>query len=293
LSRCEGCPDVSSVLTFKLSKIDTREGNTSLFIIMATPRLGLNELFSGQFNKEVAVNENSRILESFAGALAPSNVFLNTPPVSPGNGSIYLIGTSPTGIWTTKANNLAIYTLNGYLYVNPVTNVVVRDTSGAHYIWNGTAWVSYSVGSVYSASSVGTGAEVYKQTVVNTFEFRSLVASGSNVTVTENANDIEIAVAPTVPFAQFQAVSSGFTLSNSSHSLIYTATGTFTITLPDSGTITNNIQVQVRNRGTGTITFTPSGSATREPATGDLTTQHADVWLGFDTASNRWYIAGL
>jgi hypothetical protein len=47
-------------------------------------------------------------------------------------------------------------------------------------------------GGVTSASNVGTGAEVFKQLTGSDLEFRTLVA-GANVTITENADDIEIA----------------------------------------------------------------------------------------------------
>ena len=259
---------------------------------MVTPTLGLGDLFSGQFNKEVVVNENMRKLEALFRCLPVASVLLDTPPTSPVEGSIFIVGTSPTGVWATRANQIAIYTLNGYIYVTPVANIIIRDLAGSHYRYNGSDWVAYPVGNSYTASSIGSGSQVYKQLLSGNFEFRSLVA-GNNVTLTQNANDITINATPAVPFANFQTISANTTIGLIHHGRILLATTSLTLTLPDSTVITNNIQVQVRNRSNGVINLVTSGSATREPSTGNVTLQHKDVWLGFDTASNVWYIAGL
>lgn len=50
----------------------------------------------------------------------------------------------------------------------------------------------------YNASNVGTGAEVYKNEVSNTFNFRTLKSSDSSVSITQGADDIDIKVSPSI-----------------------------------------------------------------------------------------------
>ena len=44
----------------------------------------------------------------------------------------------------------------------------------------------------YNAENVGTGADIFKEEVSNTFRFRTLKSSDSSVTIIENANEIDL-----------------------------------------------------------------------------------------------------
>lgn len=81
---------------------------------MTTPILQLDELAAAQSQPEVIVNEALRRLEAFAQIYALG--YQNAPPGSPANGDRYLIGDTPTGVWATHAQKVAVYS-GGWLYI--------------------------------------------------------------------------------------------------------------------------------------------------------------------------------
>ena len=72
---------------------------------------------------------------------------LNAPPASPIDGETYLVGTSPTGAYAGKANNIAVYATatSTWSFIAPSTSVAVIFTGGTNVgkiaTWSGTAWV--------------------------------------------------------------------------------------------------------------------------------------------------------
>lgn len=104
-----------------------------------TPNLGLPLLETAQAQKELTVNEALGTLDALqAGILSHS---IATPPGAPSDGDCYIIGPSPTGIWSGLANKLAYY-LSGWRFIAPKAgmNLWVQDESGfVHY--TGSGWV--------------------------------------------------------------------------------------------------------------------------------------------------------
>lgn len=73
-----------------------------------TPHIALDLLEQAQAQKEVTVNEAFFRID----ALLNSGVIdrdLSTPPVSPAEGDVYIVGASPTGTWSGKASQLAYF----------------------------------------------------------------------------------------------------------------------------------------------------------------------------------------
>ena len=80
---------------------------------------------------------------------------LSTPPSSPANGAMYIVGASPTGAWAGKANNLAwwITSAGAWTFIPPSAGMSVRvldevDSAGApiNYVYSGAAWVLQASG---------------------------------------------------------------------------------------------------------------------------------------------------
>jgi len=94
-------------------------------------------------------------------ALVESNVIsvgLNTPPVSPANGDSYIIGSSPTGVWSAQANNLAYWSTDNpavpsgeWEYYTPKNGWAV-GSGNALYIFNNGAWATTTLASLSDVS---------------------------------------------------------------------------------------------------------------------------------------------
>jgi hypothetical protein len=110
---------------------------------MATVNLGLVTLEANQYNPEITYNSNLEVLDILT-VLSVLSIGANSPPVSPVNGDSHIIGLSPTGSWSGKANYIAYY-YNGWKYITPkvgwsATNSVTKEIN----IFDGNYWNSVS-----------------------------------------------------------------------------------------------------------------------------------------------------
>ena len=65
----------------------------------------------------------------------------NTPPASPTAGDRHIVGTSPTGAWTGKANALAVYRAGAWQFYAPSTGFSAYNTGDTTlYRYDGSAW---------------------------------------------------------------------------------------------------------------------------------------------------------
>jgi hypothetical protein len=113
----------------------------------------------GQSQKEVTVNAALRILDAVSN-IGVKDKDLNTPPGSPVESDLYIIGPSPTGAWAGRAKQLAVYTGGVWVYIPPKEGVCfwVMDEDVV-YVYNGTAWVTLSSGqSLQNVPMVGINA---------------------------------------------------------------------------------------------------------------------------------------
>ncbi len=82
-----------------------------------TTRLGLPYILTGQSQKEVTHNEALNRLDAF---ITPVVIdIVDTPPSSPDNGDIYIVGTSATGAFTGHSNKVAQYITGSWEFYPP------------------------------------------------------------------------------------------------------------------------------------------------------------------------------
>ncbi len=71
---------------------------------------------------------------------------LDTPPGSPTNGQVYLVGTSPTGAFASQNDNLAVRRAGAWEFVSPYDGATIWDKdSGAEYRYTSSAWAAVQV----------------------------------------------------------------------------------------------------------------------------------------------------
>ncbi len=83
-----------------------------------TPRLLLPLLAPGQAQKDLFHNEALQLIDIIIAA-AVEEPPLNDPPPAPAVGSCYLVGGSPTGDWSGRANQIGCLTQGGWRFAAP------------------------------------------------------------------------------------------------------------------------------------------------------------------------------
>lgn len=133
-----------------------------------TPRLGLTYVPSAGVQKEVPMNADLNWLDALVQGVVQS-VGSNTPPGSPAAGACYIVGTSPTGAWSGKSNQLAVYFGGVWNFLPALQGMrfySIADTFDFQY--TGSAWLKappgYYTGSGAPALTAVNNGDIYYDT---------------------------------------------------------------------------------------------------------------------------------
>jgi hypothetical protein len=158
-----------------------------------TNHLGITLVEQSQSQKEVTVNQAFTRLDALLNTGAKSKN-TNTPPGSPVTGDLYIVGASPTGVWSGQAGKLAYFDqIWRFILPNEGISLWVNDEN-LIYSYDGATWVASILGETNTASNLGSGNGVFSAKVGTDLRFKSLVA-GSGVAISNTSNDITIASA--------------------------------------------------------------------------------------------------
>lgn len=109
-----------------------------------TAKLGLPYIITSQAQKEVTHNESLNAIELFVSRVAID--FANTPPGSPAEGDIYIVGTIPTGAFVSHDNELAQYLSGSWTFYTAYKWLdLAVEAEDTRYTWDGAAWVPFGL----------------------------------------------------------------------------------------------------------------------------------------------------
>ncbi len=110
-----------------------------------TGRLLLPYILQSQSQKEVTHNDTLNRLDVLLQAVVED--VLNTPPSSPTVGKCWIVGTSPTGAWTGKANQIAqAVEGGGWFFVAQFKRLRVwNEAADEYYLHDGANWMPEGV----------------------------------------------------------------------------------------------------------------------------------------------------
>jgi len=101
---------------------------------------------------------------------------LNTPPVSPNAGDVYLVGNSPTGAWVGHAKDIATWDGSAWTFIDGVQgNFLYNASTGITYIFRGGNWVQ--IGGI---PALNNGNTISSGLTIGTNNLRSLEFETNN-----------------------------------------------------------------------------------------------------------------
>jgi len=105
-----------------------------------TNHIGITLVEQSQAQKEVTVNAAFIRIDALLqnGAKSRST---NTPPGSPASGDLYIVGGSPTGVWTGQANKLAFYD-QSWKFIAPLEGMTLWiNDENSIYSYDNFNWI--------------------------------------------------------------------------------------------------------------------------------------------------------
>jgi hypothetical protein len=236
-----------------------------------TPKIGLPELSSAQAGNYLTVNDALRIVDALLQATAVS-VGDNTPPVSPADGDLYVLGNAPTGAWAGHSGDVAFYQSTGWIFVNPREGWKIWATDdNLTYRYSGSS-------ALWEVSDTFLGLQ---DTTDTTFSGKGgyLARVNSGATAIELAEDDasftgrnEAALTNSQVIGRFAVVRGCVLPANLSGSVCkagVAATGSTTIDVKQNG---SNIGTIVFSASGTTATFTTTSGTAKTLAVGDVLT---------------------
>lgn len=129
-----------------------------------TPKLKMQELQNSASQSQVVNSSGYSILDVLVDKTVKSRG-TNTPPSTPMDGDAYILGSSPTGLWSGKGTQIAYWrdSANVWQFIVPLTGWTLRvqddlDANGIpkQYGYTGTAWAAPADGGSFTGGTLAS-----------------------------------------------------------------------------------------------------------------------------------------
>ncbi len=104
-----------------------------------TAHMGITLIEQAQAQKEVTANEAFARIDALLNRGA-AQAGLNTPPSTPFNGDVYILGNSPTGDWAGRAKQIAYFDQIWRFIVPQAGSLLWVQNIACLYVYDGSAW---------------------------------------------------------------------------------------------------------------------------------------------------------
>lgn len=107
---------------------------------LKTANCGFPLLAAGQAQKEITHNEALIVADALISGTVEAGP-LDTPPVAPTPGQMWIVGDNPSGSWSQAAGQLALWTQGGWRFFSPHPGQRLWDKTSGSFIWyRESAW---------------------------------------------------------------------------------------------------------------------------------------------------------
>jgi Protein of unknown function (DUF2793)/Pectate lyase superfamily protein len=108
----------------------------------STPNLALPYIFAAQAQKHVTHNEAIRNLDALV-QLSVLDRDLSMPPTAPDDGQRFIVGPTPSGVWSGQAGKIAAFQDFAWMFYSPRVGWVVWVADEAKLLaWDGSQWTA-------------------------------------------------------------------------------------------------------------------------------------------------------
>jgi len=154
---------------------------------MATPKLNLSDLFSGQAQAYFTINENNRCLEVAAAGVLHSKSLSAAPAGPPVGAAYYIAGTPPTGDpWDGHAGEIAVWESTDWLFftIPDHSSWFVIDENATFKYNGGGSWTRQSAGNPSGKTYINPATTTYTLTAAEAAN-ATIMIDGTTVTTVE------------------------------------------------------------------------------------------------------------